>query len=472
MRHIVILLLLGSLSFQAKAAPQENDTRQKTQSEPLGLDDLLEAALAHDGRVLAAHAGLEVYRAKYNQAWWAWFPRGKLEAVFGGPVGERRLDCPDDEETCVKLKHDWRPGSFDFGEASYAVGGKLEAAMPLYTFGKIDEAKRAARAGLQAGKADIRRARQEVALEVRRAWYGGLLAQISVEILEDGEKKIKDAEKKLTKMLDELNEDVTDRDLFKLRYYASEIRKMLIQAKQGQKLSLAALRFLTGIEGLGQDKQLAESELTAPEIKFLKRSEYLKQAAHLRPEMLMMEAALEASRAKVEIEKAFFYPDFFLAGFVKGSYSPVHDYIENPLLNNGYTNYDAGLTLGFRLGLDIPQKIARLDQAQAELARLEARVNQAKQAAGLELDKRLGDLQAALDNQKVIKKGRRAAKAWMRSNLMSYGVGISNTKDLLDSLTAYSKSRIEMAKATHDTLLAHDRLDATLGNDLSRSKKP
>ena len=128
--------------------------------------------------------------------------------------------------------------------------------------------------------------------------------------------------------------------------------------------------------------------------------------------------------------------------------------------------------MGFRLGLDIPQKIARLDQAQAELARLEARVTQAKQAAGLELDKRLGDLQAALDNQKVIKKGRRAAKAWMRSNLMSYGVGISNTKDLLDSLTAYSKSRIEMAKATHDTLLAHDRLDATLGNDLSRSKKP
>ena len=109
---------------------------------------------------------------------------------------------------------------------SFAVGGRFEALLPIYTFGKISEAKNAALAGVEAGQAGIEKARQDVALEVRRAYYGWLLAGTSVDILEDGEKKLKEAEKKLIKMLDELNEDVTDRDLFKLRYYSAQVKSI------------------------------------------------------------------------------------------------------------------------------------------------------------------------------------------------------------------------------------------------------
>jgi hypothetical protein len=49
---------------------------------------------------------------------------------------------------------------------------------------------------------------------------------------------------------------------------------------------------------------------------------------------------------------------------------------------------------------------------------------------------------------------------------MSYGVGLSNTKDLLDSLAAYAKSRMELDKAHHDTLVAQDRLKAAIGENL------
>jgi outer membrane protein len=443
---------------QAGSAPAE-----------LTLEDLLRAALERDGRVLAAHAQLDAYRAKYDQAWWLWFPVAKLDVLFGGPVGQRKLQCDDPGDYhCTVLKD---PSAYSYGNlsagVSFAIGGKLEATLPIYTFGKISEAKNAASAGVDAGEAGIEKARQDVAQEVRRTYYGWLLANASVEILEDGEGKLKEAEKKLLKMLEELNEDVTDRDLFKLRYYATQVNSMLVQTRSGRKMVLEALRFLTGIEGLGTDRPLKEMDLEAPAFHLEPPDEYLGKARKLRPELKQLCAAVDAASAAVDIHKANFYPDFFITGYVKGSYSPAHDYIENSLLNSGYTYYDHGLTLGMRITLDIPQKMARLDEARANLRRIQAQERQAAEAVGLEIKKRLEDLQSTRENLKVLKKGRRAAKAWMRANFMSYGVGISNTKDLLDSLAADAKARMELYKAHHDVLVAQDRLKAAVGENLA-----
>jgi multidrug efflux system outer membrane protein len=436
----------------------------------LTLEDLLKAALERDGRVMAAHAQLDAYRAKYDQAWWLWFPAAKLDVLFGGPVGRRELVCKDPSDyRCTVLKD---PSAYAYGDlgagVSFAVGGQLEALVPIYTFGKISEAKNAALAGVDAGEAGIEKARQDVALEVRRAYYGWLLANASVEILEDGESKLKEAEKKLLKMLEELNEDVTDRDLFKLRYYSAQVKSMLVQTRSGRKVALEALRFLTGIDGLGKDKKLHQMDLKAPALTLETPDDYLGKAKKLRPELKQLNAAVDAASAAVEIQKSSFFPDFYIAGYIKGSYSPAHDFIENSLLRRGYTYYDHGLTLGMRITLDIPQKMARLDEARANLRRIRAQESQAAEAVGLEIKERLETLKSAGENLKVLKKGRRAAKAWMRANFMSYGVGLSDTKDLLDSLAAYAKARMELFKAHHDTLVAHDRLKAATGESLAK----
>jgi outer membrane protein TolC len=144
--------------------------------------------------------------------------------------------------------------------------------------------------------------------------------------------------------------------------------------------------------------------------------------------------------------------------------------IENSLLNRGYTYYDAGLTLGLRMTLDIPQKIARLEKAEADLRKLRALAGQAERAVGLEIDRKLTELEVARANLRALKKGRRAAKSWMRANFMSYGVGIADTKDLLESLAAYAKARMDSNKAHHDTLILLDRLKAAVGEDLGRER--
>ncbi len=79
--HYVVGLVCVLVSFSGFAE----------EAAPLTLNDLLKAALEHDGRVLAAHAQLDSYRARYKEASLSWFPVLNFEMAFGGPVGQRRL---------------------------------------------------------------------------------------------------------------------------------------------------------------------------------------------------------------------------------------------------------------------------------------------------------------------------------------------------------------------------------------------
>ena len=452
-----------------EAAPAPLPAAATNAPATLALADLLKAALAHDGRVLAAHAQLDEYRALLEEASWLWFPVAKFEALFGAPVGERKLNCDPgvNQNECLTLRKNWRPGSFDFGQTSFAIGGKLEAALPLYTFGKLTEAKRAARAGVAAGESGIGRARQEIAVEVRRAYHGWRLANAALDILLDGRSKLEEAESKLQKMLDEMNVDVSDTDLFKLRYYRSQVETMLLDAQKGRALAVLALGLLTGLPGLEQEGALRPEEWKADAQPLATHEECLARAKQQRPEFRQLSAALEAATAALGLAKAQFYPDFFLAGNIQGSYSPVQDFIKNPLLNNGLTNYDAGLALGMRVTLDIPQKRARLHREQAALARARAQVDRAREAIAAEIQQRLEEKKNVIDRLSVLRKGNRSAKAWMRANFISYGVGLSNTGDLLDSLAAYAKSQMDLDKAQHDVLLAHEQLALSVGEDLT-----
>ncbi len=468
MNVMLLAVFLFPVGASSQSAVQSEGIVTHSENSKLGLQELLKIALEHDGRVLAAYANLDAYRAKFDRAKWTWFPALKLTALFGGPLGQRKLACPDDPN-CVRLENTEGTGLGDLSkQVSFAVGGRVEATIPLYTFGKLDALKIAATAGVEAGKADIYRARQKVAMEVRKAWYGWLLANEAVDILEEGEKKIHDAEKKLIKMLDELNEDVTDRDLFKLRYYSAQVHQMLLDARKGRDLALEAMIFLTGKKKLTAEMLSPGLGLSKPKLDLKDKREYFDMAMQKRPELKMLDAALNASRAKLQAMKASFYPDIFIGGYFEGSYSPAHDYIENSLLKQGMTYYSGGLSLGMQITLDIPQKLAQLEQTRAELRSLESKMIQARSAVELEISKDYLSVRTAKEYLKTHRKAHRAAKAWMRTNLMSYGVGISNTKDLLDSIAAFSQSEISRNKAIHDLLVAYDKLKLAVGLDLGK----
>ena len=53
----------------------------------------------------------------------------------------------------------------------------INGVIPLYTFGKIESAVDAAEAGVRVGEWDMEKSRQQMRLDVRKAWYGLQLAR-------------------------------------------------------------------------------------------------------------------------------------------------------------------------------------------------------------------------------------------------------------------------------------------------------
>src|SRR5262249_45097017 len=97
----------------------------------------------------------------------------------------------------------------------------LDGLIPLWTFGKITNAWRAAQAQIQVGEADVNKQKGQVKMDVRKAFFGLKLARDSIALLDEAIEKLDSALEHLKKELAEGNGD--DIDLLKLQTFRYEI---------------------------------------------------------------------------------------------------------------------------------------------------------------------------------------------------------------------------------------------------------
>ncbi|MCK5806607.1 MAG: TolC family protein, partial [Lentisphaeria bacterium] len=185
---IVWSLVIATLSLPstARAAPGPADPIDaicKAQDAPadsskkrFSLPQLLKKA-----RTLAAEIGDAERRAAQWDRWrakWAWTPKLQIRGLFA-PSPSVKCENAD----CTRTSNPNLTGIDLDG-----VFGRISAdlAMPLYTFGKISAAKRAAEAGVMAASERARQRTGEVALKVVRAYWGLKMAREILYTVCDG----------------------------------------------------------------------------------------------------------------------------------------------------------------------------------------------------------------------------------------------------------------------------------------------
>lgn len=94
--------------------------------------------------------------------------------------------------------------------------------VPLWTFGKISNLQAAAENQVAVKRHELRQSRDDVALQVRRAFYGLLFARDTAILLDEVQKHIN---KSLTRLSEAVEEEEADEvALLKLRMYDAELR--------------------------------------------------------------------------------------------------------------------------------------------------------------------------------------------------------------------------------------------------------
>lgn len=437
---------------------------EKGVSEPLTLEKLVKRARLADGRVAEAEAELRRLQALQEQARWAWFPKFETTLGVGGPIPEARNDGLGGPPTTEAS----RKGDLNFGRVGVTVFLESNAVLPLYTFGKLSALKEAGEKGPIIGAAMRERARNEAGFQAAQAFYGYQLANAGLKQMEDVAKRLQDAEARIEALLQDESPQVSRTDTYRVRYFQQVVEARRAEAAQGRALALEAVRLLTSAEP-GETVELVSVDLPLEddaEVPSLEEAQAT--ALRCRPEFKAMKAGLEAREKEVFIRERSYYPDIGLAGFLTLRYTSSATRQLSPFAYDPYNERTAGVGLVARQTFDFPIKDAVLEQARAELAKLQAQAVLLESAIRLEVTQVHGQLMAALSRARSFTEAQKNARRWANAAFTAFDVGTGGTRDLVEGFTAFAEASAGASKSWHDVRLGLAALARVTGTPTGR----
>lgn len=407
----------------------------------------LDLAEVNYPKIAEARAKTEYYRAQLDEARSAPFSQWNITAGIGL--------APTMRGTSVYSPNTEVSLSSNIGLAWRAT---LEGFVPLWTFGKITNLIDAARAQVKIGEHEEHKERNQLKMDIRRAYFGLQLARSTVHLLNT-------AADKLDAAIDKLKHDVDagegdEIDLLKLRTFRAELDGRLSEAQRLEAVALAGLRFLVAVSG---PFDIDLNELRPAKHRLGPVSRYMEAARLYRPDLNIVRVGLEARRAQVELARARFYPDIGVA--LSGSWARAPEISDqlNPFVRDDLNFFRYGFALALRWNLDFWPAAARLEQAKAQLEQTRAIERMALGGVGIEVETAYAEAIDAERREKAYGNAESYAKRWMIAISQGIDLGTQEEKDLVDPARQYALQRFSHLNAIMDLNLALSKLALVTG---------
>ncbi|MCC6217677.1 MAG: TolC family protein [Polyangiaceae bacterium] len=425
-------------------------TDQRASAEAVrSLDRCLVLARRHYPKVQEAQARLAGKRAQRSQV--ALTPFGDIVAtagagtapsVFGSPVFSPSTDVSLSSNMALA----WRVG--------------IDATLPLWTFGKLGHATAAADAQVLAGAHEVRRERNAVEVDVRRAFWGVQLARDSLVLLADARRRVEKHRRRLVARVAEGEGDEVE--LLKVEMYSADLDVKESEGRKAQTTALAALRMLVGGEaGCGvPDEPLARTARALGPL-----PTYLAAARLHRPEVNMARAGVLARRALVELERARYLPDLGLA--LSGRWARAPEVVDqrNPFVRDDANFLVYGFALAARWKLDFLPQSARVAQAEAQLEEMRATERFALGGVGFEVEQAYAEASEAAKRLAAARRAAHYARQWLLRVQQAIDVGTMEDEKIVDPAREHALRRFGVLSATYDYNVAMARLAQATGWD-------
>ncbi len=428
---------------------------------------LIERARENDYRVKEAEAQLRYFRAKYDEAWWAWFPKIESYAAVAGPTPEARnngLGGPP--TTAASLMYD-----LDFGNPGAMFRAEASAVLPIYTFGKLTALQKAGKKGVEAGQALAVTAKDEAEYQVSQAYWGYCLAQSGKTVIAETLGRLEEASKTLERLRSNGSEQVTQMDVYKVDYYRRQAEVQVATAESGTNFALAAIRLLIAAKD-DEEIELAAVPLEAPNGVLLPVSSYVETAKTYRPELSAIEAGIAAREQEVFIRERMYLPDFGIAGFARWVWTTNTTRQRSPFAYDPYNDLSAGFALVMKYTFDFPQKGIALEQSRAELEKMQHQRDLLVGAVRLEIEKDWNDTNAAMTKGEKQTLAEKSARRWATAAFTAFDLGTGDTRELVDSFIALAGASAQRYQAFHDAQVGLKALTRATGHPVELSAKP
>lgn len=409
----------------------------------------LELADRNHPSLLAARARLGIMRAQLDEAHAAPFSAFTLTAG-AGPAPTFRGGPVYTQDREVGLN----------GNIGVAWGFSVDGTVPLWTFGKVTNLWKAADAQVHVGQQDIRKVRNQIHLDVRKAYYG-------LQLSRDGLALLDEASQKLTKAVESLERKVNDGDgdeidLLRLKTAMAELEGRRAEAEKGQRVALAALRFLTSE---GSDFDIPDAPLKPPRHGVQAVETYLDASRLYRPEILMARAGVTARGAQADLARSRLLPDFGLTLSAQYRRAPEITDQTNPFVRDDANFLRYGVGVGMRWALDFVPATARIRQADSQLEENRQILRFALGGVGVEVETAYASVLEAKKKHEAFGKASKLARQWMIRVAQNMDLGTSEEKELVEPARQYALQRYNYLAATMDLNMAMANLALATGWD-------
>jgi outer membrane protein TolC len=419
------------------------------------LQECLSLAERNHPLLWAARARLAQVRAQLDEARWTPYSYWSTGAHYGvlPPLGGTPFYNAVPRSLLNEgIGSNWQPF------LQFWVNGTL----PLYTFGKIESIQRAATAQVRYNEWDLEKTRQQIRMDVRRAYFGLMLARDAIYIADDVLSKLNASLDKITSAMEKGDTRYEEADRIKLELNRDELRARIADANKGAAFANAALRFLTGVQTAFD---IPDEPLKRPDVTIGPIVRYLTAARLFRADVNLARSGVAARKAQVDFARANMLPNFGVGVGFTYNVAPGATPQNTAWIGDPYNGFGAAFAFGVDWPLDLLPRSARVRQAESQLEEARAMERYALGGVAVEVEQAYAAVIEAKTREESWEHGEHRAKKWISSVQDAIDLGTKDERFLLEPLRNYVYARAFHLQALMDLNISLSDLARVTGWD-------
>jgi len=326
---------------------------------------------------------------------------------------------------------------------------ELTAMQPIYTWGAVSSAVKAAEAGAKAAQHEFSAVQAEAEMQLFDLYYSYLLAIEISRILQDANEMLEQVEGQIEEMREEGNPDLQEADVFKFEIFKSEFVTRRVEVQESldyvKRVWNYALQAESGVTYVPNSDFLDPVPYELEEYDF-----YRENAMQQRPELQGVQFGITALEQRLEAERAQQLPMFFLG--ITGSFAntPNRPRQTNPFIRNNTNFGSVGVGFGIRQNLNFLSMRASFDKAQIEYKRVNDLEKAVSDQIILDLNERYREAVVAETRRKQTEEALATARKWVRNEQLNYDIGFGDVENLLDAVQKELELRVKLKQNTFE----------------------
>jgi len=418
----------------------------------LTLDDSIRLALKQNPFYLAAQAKEDQASAAVGQAVAGFFPSVNAQGmnVLDKKVFSVEFPSlvPGQPPQRVKL---------DFSRAYQFT---VNFSLPVYAGGRLVSGYKTSNYNLLATRESIRQTRQETVLNVKKAFYGYLLAKSFVDVAEEG---VALAEKHYTNVKNLYNVGMASKfDLLRSEVQLANLKPSLIRARNGLRTAAFALKMLLGLD-LAQDVEF-KGELTFQAVEVNVDADIAQALAH-RPELQQFQYQKLMASEMVKMNMGGYLPTVAIGG--------AYNYWANTF-NFSKRNWESFYQINLVLNIPLFNGFlnsSKVGESKAVLKQMEYNQKGLIETVKFEVQEAIQALRQARESLLSQEKNIEQAREAVRIAELNYAEGLATTLDVSSVQAALSQAKTNQVQALYDYAVALAQLEKSIGTGQERTEE-